>query len=55
MIKVLQEHMAIERARMRLKITLPVREARRVREKISGSLAVTEQEDWCPDLEIVSH
>ena len=38
---------------MRLKLTLPAREARRVREKIS-SLITIEQEDWTSELEIVS-
>ena len=45
--------MAIDRARMRLRLVLPVREARKVREKIKSSLASVEQEDWTPDLEIV--
>ena len=45
--------MEIERAQMRLKLVLPAREARRVREKIS-SLITIEQEDWTSDLEIVS-
>ena len=54
-IRQLKTHMQIERARMRLKLVLPAREARRVREKISGFLAIVEQEDWDPDLEIVSY
>ena len=53
-IRQLKTHMQIERARMRLKLVLPAREARRVRDKISGFLATVEQEDWDPDLEIVS-
>ena len=53
MIRLLKSTMEIERAQMRLKLTLPAREARRVREKIS-SLITIEQEDWTSDLEIVS-
>ena len=53
-IRLLKPTMPIERARMRLKVTLPSREARRVREKI-GSMMVTEQEEWeGGGLEIVS-
>ena len=54
-IRQLKTHMQIERARMRLKLVLPAREARRVRDKISGFLATVEQDDWDPDLEIVSY
>ena len=46
--------MAIQRTRMRLRLVIPVREARKVREKIIGSLAAVEREEWIPDLEIVS-
>ena len=53
MIRLLKPTMEIERAQMRLKLVLPAREARRVREKIS-SLITIEQEDWTSDLEIVS-
>ena len=52
-IQLLKPTMQIERARMRLKVTLPSREARRVRDKISP-LITTEQEEWESDLEIVS-
>ena len=45
--------MAIQRARMRLRLLLPVRDARKVREKIIDTLASVEREDWVPDLEIV--
>ena len=45
--------MEIERARMKLRLSLPAREARRVRDKIM-KLVTIEQEDWDPDLEIVS-
>lgn len=46
--------MELERARMRLRLVLPVKEARKVREKISALLSSIEQEDWIPDLEIVN-
>lgn len=52
-IRLLKSAMAIERAKMKLRITLPQREARKVREKIT-QLLVIEQEDWTPDLDIVS-
>ena len=45
--------MQLERARMRLRIILPSREARKVREKIAELLVAVEQEDWTPELEIV--
>jgi ribosome maturation protein SDO1 len=46
--------MELERARMRLRLILPVRDARKIREKIIEHLAIIEQEDWIPDLEIVT-
>ena len=52
-IRLLKSAMAIERAKMKLRLVLPQREARKVREKISELLKI-EQEDWTPDLEIVS-
>lgn len=52
-IRLLKANMVIERARMRLRLVLPSREARRVREKIVKLLTV-EQEQWDTELEIVS-
>ncbi len=53
-IRLLKPTMPIERAKMRLKVTLPSREARKVREKI-GPMLTTEQEEWEEGgLEIVS-
>ena len=52
-IRLLKPTMELERARMKLRLSLPAREARRIREKISKNITV-EQEDWTPDLEIVS-
>lgn len=53
-IRVLRETIPIQRASMRLRLTLPAREARRVREKILPLLTV-ESENWeSGDLDIVS-
>ena len=52
-IRLLKPTMEIERAKMRLRVTLPSREARKVREKILGLLTI-EQEEWDTNLEIVS-
>lgn len=53
-IRSLQQSMPIERARMRLKIQLPAREARRVRENILKLLTVEEEEWTGGNMEIVS-
>ena len=45
--------MQIERAKMRLKLVLPTKEARRIRERVLPLITV-EQEEWSVDLEIVS-
>jgi len=45
-IKQLKEVMQIDRAQMRLKIVLPVKEARRLKEKITKLTAKVEGEDW---------
>ena len=45
MIKILQESIPLQRASMRLRLTLPTREARHVREKILQHLTI-QQEDW---------
>ncbi len=45
--------MSIHRARMKLRLVIPVKDARKVREKIISSLATVEREEWIPDLEIV--
>lgn len=51
-IRLLKPTMELERARMKLRLSLPAREARKIREKISKHISI-EQEDWTPDLEIV--
>lgn len=53
-IRLLQQCMPIERARMRLKVQLPSKEARHVREKIIKLLTVEEEEWSGGDMEIVS-
>ena len=40
---------------MRMRLVLPVKEARRIREKIKSLLANIEQEDWTPNMEIVCY
>lgn len=45
--------MQIDRAKMRLKLVLPMKEARKIRERVLP-LVTVEQEEWNVDLEIVS-
>lgn len=53
-IRLLRQEMSIERARMRLRIQLPAKDARHLREQILHLLTI-EEEDWVGgDLEIVS-
>ncbi len=52
-IRLLRSTMAIERARMKLRIQLPAKEARHVREKILNWLTVEEEEWVGGDMEIV--
>ena len=47
-IKILQETIPLQRASMRLRVTLPAREARHVRDKILPHLTV-QQEEWGSD------
>ena len=51
-IRLLKPTMQIERAKMRLKLVLPTKEARRIRERVLPLITV-EQEEWSVDLEIV--
>ena len=51
-IRLLKSTIQIERARMRLRLELPSKEARRIREKVIAHLTI-EEESWTPDLEIV--
>eukprot|EP00731_Ephydatia_muelleri_P023548 Em0015g1131a len=51
-IRLLKPTMQIERAKMRLKLVLPTKEARRIRERMLPLITV-EQEEWNVDLEIV--
>ena len=52
-IRLLKPVMELERAQMKLRLVLPARDARKVREKIMSHLTI-EEEDWGTDLEIVS-
>ena len=53
-IRTLQESIPLQRASMRLRLTLPGREARRVREKILPYLTVQHEEWDNQELNIVS-
>lgn len=46
--------MEIERAQMRLRIVLPQKEAKKIKEKVKDLSAVIESERWDGDLELVS-
>ena len=46
--------MPIDRAQMRIKLTLPQKDAKQVLEKLRSSFTSVESEEWEGDLEIVS-
>jgi ribosome maturation protein SDO1 len=46
--------MPIDRAQMRIKLTLPQKEAKQVLEKLRSSFTSVESEEWEGDLQIVS-
>jgi ribosome maturation protein SDO1 len=46
--------MPIDRAQMRIKLTLPQKDAKQVLEKLRSSFTSIESEEWEGDLEIVS-
>lgn len=52
-IRQLKETMAIQRAHMRLRLVLPAKEAKRLKEKLKPLLQVVESEDFDEDLEMV--
>ncbi|XP_020914822.1 ribosome maturation protein SBDS-like [Exaiptasia diaphana] len=52
-IRQLKETMPIERAQMRLKLILPSKDAKRIKEKLKPLLSTIDSEDWDMDLEIV--
>lgn len=45
--------MPIERAQMRLKLTLPSKEAKKIKEKLKPLLSTIDSEEWDMDLELV--
>eukprot|EP01137_Pigoraptor_chileana_P018992 Opistho-2@79368 len=51
-IRELKERIPIQRAQMRLFLTLPQKDARRIREKLVAHIAHIEKEEWSGDLEI---
>lgn len=52
-IRQLKETMEIQRAHMRLRLVLPAKEAKKLREKLKPLLQVVESEDFDEDLEMV--
>lgn len=52
-IRQLKETMEIQRAHMRLRLVLPAKEAKRMKEKLKPLLQVVESEDFDEDLEMV--
>ena len=48
-IRLLKATMQIERARMKLRVTMPSKEARKIRDRVLGMVSSTEHEEW--DLE----
>ena len=48
-IRLLKSTMQIERARMKLRVTVPSKEARKIRDRVLGMVSSTEHEEW--DLE----
>lgn len=54
-IRQLKETMEIQRAHMRLRLVLPAKEAKRLKEKLKPLLQVVESEDFDEDLEMVKN
>lgn len=54
-IRQLKETMEIQRAHMRLRLVLPAKEAKRLKEKLKPLLQVVESEDFDEELEMVSN
>lgn len=52
-IRQLKETMEIQRAHMRLRLVLPAKDAKRLKEKLKPLLQVVESEDFDEDLEMV--
>lgn len=53
-IRQLKETMEIQRAHMRLRLVLPAKEGKRLKEKLKPLLQVVESEDFDEELEMVS-
>uniref|UniRef100_A0A4W3IEN2 Ribosome maturation protein SBDS n=1 Tax=Callorhinchus milii TaxID=7868 RepID=A0A4W3IEN2_CALMI len=53
-IRLLKETMQIERAHMRLRLRLPPKEGKRLKEKLKPLIKVTESEEFSTELEIVA-
>jgi ribosome maturation protein SDO1 len=52
-IRLLKEKMPIERAQMRVRVVLPAKEAKRIRERLAPFLRTVEREEWGGDLDLV--
>lgn len=46
--------MPIERAQMRLKLILPTKDAKRIKEKLKPLLSTVDSEEWDMDFEMVT-
>jgi ribosome maturation protein SDO1 len=49
-IRLLKEKIPIERAQMRLKLSIPVKDAKRIKEQLDKLIATTEKEEWGNDV-----
>ena len=54
MIKLLKGSMQIERARMKLRVSAPVKEARKLRDRVLDMVAHMEHEEWDQEWVLVS-
>ena len=55
MIRQLKDHMPIERAKMKLKVTAPAKDTKKVMEKMKQLNCQIEEESHDPDLILVNH
>ena len=53
MIRLLKNSMDIERAKMRIRVTIPSKDAKKLKEKLTSLISSTEHEDWDADWVLV--
>ena len=53
MIRLLKNSMDIERAKMRIRVTIPSKDAKKLKEKLTSLVSSTEHEDWDADWVLV--